>query len=112
MEKKEKKIIIGKDEAGKIKQLLEHEPRSEEECMGEDEAISHTADFGDGIQMDVKLCGVQYHEEESSNRPWTEAVLFDHGSEVACSDPEENYFGKWELEYGGVSYAAEVEEES
>lgn len=39
----------------------------------------HTAIFGNGIEMDIKLCGVQY-EDGGFNKPWTEAVLFKNGT--------------------------------
>ena len=75
--------------------------------MGEDSTIVYTARFDDGMEMDIKVCGVQFREGEN-NRPWTEAVLFRDGSEVACTEPAEDYFGLWEIEYEGVKYSVLV----
>lgn len=100
-------VTVPKERAEEINRLLATEPASGSECFGEDETMSYTADFGDGIEMDIKLCGVQYEEGES-NTPWTEAVLFDHGSELCCSEPDDTFFGCWELEHDDVKYIAEV----
>ncbi len=79
-----------------IEKRLREEPRTEEECMGEDETLSYTAAFPDGYEMDIKLCGVQFCEGVS-NLPYTEAVLFHHGSEVCCSEPDDSFLGTWTL---------------
>lgn len=100
-------IIVPRAEADKIKELLATEPACESECFNEDETISYTANFGNSIEMDIKVCGVQY-EEEGTNTPWTEAVLFDHGSEVCCSEPGDRLFGQWELDYEGKTYIVEI----
>ena len=98
-------------EAGTLSQLrtyLSKEPESPKECLGEDETITFTADFGKGIQMDVKVCGVQY-EEGGCNTAWSEAVLFENGSQVAYSDAGEEIDGSpWELEYEGNLYVVHV----
>ena len=72
--------------------------------QGEDETISKTIVFKDGMEMDVKCCGVKDENEGS----WTEAVLFRNGSEVCCSEPDTEFFGEWRLEYNGNEYIAEV----
>ena len=103
-------VRVPAKEAEKINFLLSHTPASSKECFGEDSTITHTADFGGGVEMDIKLCGVQYREGED-NTPWTEAVLFVNGAEACCSEPAEDYFGEWSLEYGGNTYTADVVEE-
>ncbi len=104
-----KELIVSKADAEEIERLLNTEPADHSECMGEDEAITHTVDFGNGIEMDIKLCGVSYSEDEESNKPWTEAVLFEGGCEVACSDADDVYFQEWELEDSdGTTYIADV----
>ena len=104
------KIIVPGEMAKKIDYYLSHEPVSEEECFGEDAVITYTAKFEDGMEMDIKLCGVQYEEEES-NLPWTEAVLFRNGCELTHSEVSDEYFGLWELEYDGDVYSCLVERE-
>lgn len=73
-----------------------------DDYQGEDNTITNTVKFQDGLKMDIKCCGC---DEESS---WTEAVLFKDGKEVACSEVEEAYLGEWVLEYGGNEYTANV----
>lgn len=102
-------VFISQDLAQQINHYLKEEPKSREECLSEDATISVTANFGNGIEMDIKCCGVKFYEEES-NLAWTEAVLFDHGSEVACTEPEDEFLGEWTLEYDGETYTAFVEE--
>lgn len=108
MKKKKKTLRVQKKEAEWIEKLLATEPKSEDDCLGEDSTIINTVNFGKGIEMDIKLCGVQYREDEDTNKPWTEAVLFDNGAEVTCSEPDDEYFQKWELEYDGMIYTANV----
>lgn len=107
MKDKNQTLVINKDEADRIKKLLETVPKNRDECFGADETITHTVDFGDGIEMDIKLCGVEF-EEGSENLPWTEAVLFDHGHQVAMCEPDDGYFKCWCLEYEGTAYTADV----
>lgn len=95
------------DAVKRIKEILETEPASESECFGEDETMTYTADFGDGITMDIKICGAQY-QEGGVNMPWTEAVLCRHGNQLVWSGPDEGFFGAWELEYDGVLYQTDV----
>lgn len=85
-----KKITLPPEEVKYIASLLSAEPTSQEECFGEEETIMHTAIFGNGIEMDIKLCGVQY-EDGGFNKAWTEAVLFKNGTQVACTEPDETY---------------------
>lgn len=80
-----------------------------EGCLGEDTTISHSVKFPDGRSMDIKCCGVQYHEWEN-NSAWCEAVLFDeNGCELTCSDVEDEYMGTWELEYKNTKYVVTVD---
>ena len=105
-------IWIPADEARKINELLTTEPADESECMGEDETISYTAKFDNGMQADVKVCGVQYDDNpDASNLPWSEAVLFDStGSQLCCTEPsdDDTIIGEWTLEYNGETYIVDV----
>ena len=102
-------IVVPTAAARKINYLLAHEPADESECMGEDETLVYTAVFDDNRQVDIKLCGVQYDEDNETNVPWTEAVLFDEkGFELCCTDVGEDFYGSWELEYNGETYKVEV----
>ena len=104
----EEKIVISNDEAKKINYFLHHIPANKEECMGEDETIVHTATFENGYQLDVKCCGVQYHEGEV-NTAWSETVLFDkNGCEVFCSEVSDAYFGDWQIDHNDDIYFVRV----
>jgi len=96
--KYEKKILISQKEADHINWLFNMANE-----MGEDDTISHTAKFDNGIEVDVKLCGVD------DGYPWTEAVMFKNGSEVCCTEVCEEYLGEWEFEYNGDQYIVYVE---
>lgn len=107
----EQKIKISKDEAEQINEYLHVEPTCADECLGEDIAITNTAVFDNGIEMDIKCCGVQYNEDDESNTSWTEAVLFKNGSELCFTEPFDEYLGEWILEYDGDEYVVMVESE-
>ena len=96
-------IAIPETTLRQITKYLTEEPKTEKECLGEDETITYTTKFDDGIEMDIKCCGVQFNENES-NTAWSEAVLFQNGCEVACSEPSDGFEGEWELEHDGVIY--------
>lgn len=73
--------------------------RSVEQYQGEDNTITKSVIFPDGMQMDVKCCG---SKDEPS---WTEGVLFDRrGNEVAHTDVFDEFEGKWELVHDGILY--------
>lgn len=75
----------------------------EEDYQGKDNTITHTVQFPDGMQMDIKCCGSQ------DGPSWTEAVLFDsYGQELTFAEVRENYMGSWELQYGGIKYSVFV----
>lgn len=108
----EKTIVVGKGEADMITRYLTVEPSCAEECLGEDETITYTARFDNGVEVDVKCCGVRYREDEECNTAWCEAVLFDGRVEACCDYGEDDFFGEWQLEYGGDDYIVLVEAES
>ena len=104
---KVREILVPVDEAKTIENYLTAEPSSAEECLPEDKAYTYTADFGDGWQMDIKVCGLQF-EEGGGNTAWSEAVLFKDGVERCCSDPSEDLLGDWELEADGITFVTKV----
>lgn len=114
MQTKKRYVVVGKNQAEKIKKALSwKEGDDEKNRFGEDMTSSITAVFEDGYEVDVKCCGVQYEENESAgNSAWTEAVLFLYGREVYCTSVEETFFGIWELESAGMKYLVEVFDES
>ena len=109
-------ITLSHDSTKYINHLLTTEPKNEEECFGEDETYIETAHFDNGMEADIKICGVQFEdytkedlESGCTNTPWTEAVLFNElGGEVAHSEPESEFFGDWEFEFNGDNYIVHV----
>lgn len=86
-------IELAAEEASHVRTKLTVSPSEESECFGETETFSKTAIFDDGVEMDIKMCGVKYREGES-NLPGVEAVLFMNGSELCCSEPADDMFGE------------------
>ena len=85
----------------------------EGEHLGEDETISFTTKFRNGVEMEIKVCGVRWEPDSTDgNAAWSEAVLFQDGSEVACSDAGDTLLGEWELEYNGITYCVVAETEA
>lgn len=93
-----------------IDKYLSVQPSDPSECLHEDETITETANFGNGMEMDIKCCGVQF-TEGYDNRAWSEAVLFHNGNEVSCSPADCAFDGDWELEYNGNTYITHVIQE-
>ena len=89
-------LSLAADTLAFIHTLLHTEPSCKSDCFGEDEKISYTVRFPDGVEMDLEICGVQYQEGES-NLPWTQAVLFLNGSELAFTEPDGDFCGDWTL---------------
>lgn len=91
----------------KLEEEISHLLRYGDPYFGEDLAITKTAVFNSGYEMDIKCCGVQY-EEGADNCAWTEAVLFHNGSEVCYTEPSDEFVGEWELTDGDNIYIVNV----
>ena len=74
--------------------------------LTEDDTLVWSASFGNGFEMDIKLCGAN---EETA---WTEAVLFKDGFEIGCTDCMDEILGMWEIDYDDVAYITNVVEEN
>ena len=74
--------------------------------LTEDDPLIWSASFGNGFEMDIKLCGA---DEEVA---WTEAVLFKDGFEIGCTDCMDEILGMWEIDYNDVAYITNVIEEN
>lgn len=97
-------IMISKAESDIINGYLY--ARSEAQYQGEDNTITKSVIFPDGMCMDVKCCG-------SKDVPsWTEAVLFDRcGNEVAHTEVFDEFEDIWELEHDGILYTVIIKKE-
>ena len=95
------KLNLSYEEIALINRFLDAKKCSD--FQGEDNTISNTVSFSDGMQMDIKCCGCQ------DGPSWCEAVLFDkNGVELACSEVEDEYTGNWLITYDGLGYLAYV----
>lgn len=65
-----------------------------------DETITQTVVFDDSYEMDIK-CVMPISENETG---WSEAVLFKDGRECCCTDPADEFLGKWTLEDDGIHF--------
>lgn len=92
-----REIVLTEEEKKFIHKCLESKT-----MLGEDDTFSKTANFGNGIEMDIKLCGSRLEE------PWTEAVLFRNGCELCCSEVFDEFEGEWKLEFDGTEYSVTV----
>ena len=95
-------ITISPKEAERINNYLEHEPKNVSECLSEDKVIDYSTTFSNGYTMAIQCCGVQFEEgapeNGSTNKAWTQAVLFnENGREEACSEVSDTFVGDWEL---------------
>jgi hypothetical protein len=93
-----KNIIVERKLANEINRLL----AERDESFGEDFAITKTAVFDNGFEMDIKCCGC------CDDVAWTEAVLFHNGSEVCCTEPCDEFFGEWECTNGDDTFITHV----
>lgn len=67
---------------------------------------SWTADFGNGYEIDIKVCSSE------KNAPlWSEAVLFHNGSEISCTEPCDTLLGTWTFNHENTEYQIKVTEE-
>lgn len=94
--------------ANKIKKLLTMTGEEIYATYGikRDENISETVCIpSSDYQVDIKLC----MPLEPTEIPWTEAVLFKNGREVAFSEPSDEFFGPWYFEIEDAEYEITLE---
>lgn len=73
------------------------------------EGYTFSVQFDNGYCMDIKVCGVQYDETNDCNLAWTEGILFNpKGGEEWCTEPSEEFLGKWELETDTDTYVVNI----
>ena len=107
----QEKIIVKADVLEKICHYLEEEPQKAEECLAENDTYSFEVMFENEYYMVISCHGVQYHENES-NLAWTQAILYDSiGRQVANSEAEGDFLGKWSMRHSGNRYNVFVEAE-
>ncbi len=93
-------IYISKEMDTKINGYLH--ARKHKEFQG-DNTIVYTMVFSNNIEMDIKCCGCK---DESS---WTEAVLFNNGHELCCSEVYDTFIREWRLDYNDNIYIVNIE---
>ena len=104
------KIYIPIKDAEEIDYMLTHEPKSKAESVPEGEVLGYAINLDSSYCMVVRICGVQYLPAED-NRPWCEAILYENGMEVACTDATGEFFGEWKIAYKGEEFVVRIERE-
>ena len=95
----QKKLYIGKAEIEKWERLMDAEEvdYDAEGINSYSSAASWTMDFGNGFQMDVKVCTGSRHDGDAPNglgNPlYAEGVLFKNGEEITLTDVAESLDG-------------------
>ena len=97
-------IQIDKAEMDDLNSLLSGKTSSSQTST----IATYTANFGDGIEADIKVCGVDSTEDwkkEGEATPYVDAVLFDNGNEVGLLEPAfDTLDGEYLFEYNGEKY--------
>lgn len=103
-------VEIPESRLKEIDHYLTDEPVSADDCLSEDDTIIYTARFANGYEMDIKCCGVQFHDgPDETNTAWSEAVLFNpDGCEVTNNTGDYEFRGDWMLEHDGTVYITHV----
>ena len=100
----EKMIFVSSDTLETINQMLEKATEEIYEEYGlkcDEQAVTYTAKFPDGKEMDISLV-------IGNNSPYTQAVLYDKDNELVCSGGEDTFDGDWMLEYDDNKYNVTV----
>ena len=91
-------ILISSKEADLMQAYLDSDG---EDSVGT--VQTYTADFGDGVEADIKVC--------KGDPPFVDAVLYDKGSEVNLIwDVDDELLGEYKFYYNGELYTVTVEE--
>ena len=94
-------LVLTKDQAKYCEMMLNRLDRDPE---SEDVPLTLTANFGNGIEADIKLC--------NGDSPYVDAVLFDDGSEVHVLEVSDTIEGEYCFSYNDDDYIVCVEYES
>ena len=90
-------IVISNKEADLMQTFLDSDGEE-----GGGTVQSYTADFGGGIEAEIKVC--------KGDPPFVDAVLYDKGSEVQLMDVSDELLGEYLFYYDEKVYAVTVEE--
>jgi len=94
-------IFVPKDEMDSMQRLLDGKDRE----WGEHTIQTYTANFGNGVEADIKVCGVQESIEPNDQpNPYVDPVLFDNGSEVCVGEVGDELEGEYLFEYDNEEY--------
>ena len=100
-----KKIIkVTKESAKYIEKLLHTIPTNGDTCFSSNDSFTISARFDNSYIAEVRIQGVEF-EDNSSNTPLSEVVLFNNlGEEVSYIDGCGQFWGDWELEDDNNDY--------
>ena len=69
---------------------------------GGDTLRTYTADLGDGIEVDIKVC--------EGSPPFVDAILYDNNEAVSLLEPTDELLGEYIFFYDGQAYTVILEE--
>jgi len=93
-------IEVRQDVATEVQRLLNID--KEVENAGRKWKMNNfVANFGNGIEADIKLCN-------GDNGTWIDSVLFNHGSEVQVLEPRNTLEGEYSFEFEDVTYVVNI----
>ncbi len=96
-------ISIPKNELDEMNSII----KGESGILGEHTIATYTAKFENGIEADIKVCGVKEELDAEADQctPYIDAVLFDMGNEVAVLEPTfEHLDGEYIFNLDGTIY--------
>ncbi len=103
----EKEIMITQEDSEFLSELLSMtgEEIYNKYGLKENETIVRTCDFGDGVEVDIKLVVC-----DENSRPYTEGVAFKNGFQFSYTEPEDEFAGEWcfEDEEHDVEYVVNI----
>lgn len=93
-----------------INHYLNNEPTGPDDCFNETMTMSVTIKFKNGRWTEVTIHGVKYDENNTTNRPYVTAILYDrNGQQIdGTGSPARNFEGVWPLTHNGDFYMAYV----
>lgn len=88
----EKKVLyLSQEKLAKYEALMSGEVDYDRNGVKSYETVdSWTVDFGDGLEMDIKVCAGDAHQNDPL---WTQGVLFENGAECGCTEVYDQLVG-------------------
>ncbi len=73
------------------------------DCLDGNPYLGLSANFGNNIEADINIYN-------SSDGPWIDAILIDHGSEAVVMEPQYVLVGEYPFLYNNKEYIVEIKQ--